>query len=238
MQNFTPPDRNGGGKAFTFLAAAPAAAAMQLYVVGEIVGLTKVAQSSVVSGASCNWWLVAPPEWKRVSGVSSGKSQCDSPAEGGFDDDGMFVFQHPMDVCFETKGEDVSLAGMPHVELEVRWHDSHGRSDQGGYGVIHVPAAPGVHELKCRVWRPKGSFLDRFAAFFVGGFPQLRDGGLRYGFEDAAGSGMLGSRLMRGLNTRQQMGSLPGGEIHLRLSVCLKSGTSGVADASAEVDPE
>ena len=69
-----------------------------------------------------------------------------------------------------------------------------------------APAAPGVHDLACRVWRPRGSLLDRFAAFFVGGAPELKDGRLRYGFEDVS-SGAAGEpetrRLMRSAGSQR-----------------------------------
>ena len=140
----------------------------------------------------------------------------------------MFVFQHPVDVSYEASGEDPTAIGMPRIEVEVRHLDGYGRSDLGGYAVIHVPATPGMHEISCRVWRPRGSFLDRFAAFFIGGAPQLKDPSLRYGLEDDGGSGELGSRLMRSVG-RQRLGTAPGGEVHLRLNVCRRSGMSGEA---------
>ena len=131
----------------------------QLFVVGEVVGLTGVDASSVVAGAHCKFWVVAPSKWRRVAGDDFGSSQCDSPGEDG----GMFVFQHPVDVSYETGSDDLSTIGMPRIELEVRWLDAVGRSDLGGYAVAHVPATLGVHEMSVRVWRPRGSLLDRFA---------------------------------------------------------------------------
>lgn len=158
-------------------------------------------------------------------GSDTGASQCDSPAEGS----GMYVFQAPFDVCFQTNMEDLSLVGMPHLEVEVSVLDKHGRSDLGGYAVVHVPAAPGLHELSCRVWRPRGSKGDRFAAFFVGGYPQLRDASLCYGLKEE-GDGEVGTRLTRSA-AGQRMATAPCGEVHMRLSVCCKSGGSGDDDA-------
>ena len=134
---------------------------MQLYVVGEVVGLTGI----TAPAAHCKWWVVAAKPWQHVSGDDKGASQCDTPAEG----EHMFVFQHPIDVCYEMGAETLDNTAMPRIEVEVRWRDEYGRSDLGGYAVVHVPATPGTHELSVRVWRPRGSMGDRFAAFFIGG---------------------------------------------------------------------
>jgi hypothetical protein len=198
---------------------------MQLFVVGEVVGLTGL---SGVPGASVKWWCVSP-QWLHVAGAASGVSQCDSPAEGS----SMYVVQHPIDVCLETSGEDPAAVAMPRIEIEVRLLDEYGRSDLGGYAVVHVPAAPGMHEISCRAWRPSGSKADRFAAFFVGGAPQLKDAQLRYGIEedDGDGEGEHHSQLMRSVG-RQRLSSIPGGEVHLRLNVCRKKGTSAALETS------
>lgn len=31
-----------------------------------------------------------------------------------------------------------------------------------GYGFIHVPTVPGMHQLRCSTWKPSGSFKDQF----------------------------------------------------------------------------
>lgn len=187
---------------------------MQLFVVGELVGMTGV---SGVSGASCKWWCVSSgSQWRHVSGAASGASQCDSPAEGD-----LFVFQHPVDVSFEATLDDLTAIGMPRIEVEVRLLDAHGRSDLGGYAVLHVPSIPGVHDLACSVWRPRGSTFDRIASFFVGGAPQLKDSRLRYGHEQENDG--LGTQLVRSVG-RQRLSTSPGGTVHMRLSVCHKKG--------------
>ena len=148
----------------------------------------------------------------------------------------MFVFQHPVDVSYETGSDDLSTIGMPRIELEVRWLDAVGRSDLGGYAVAHVPATLGVHEMSVRVWRPRGSLLDRFATFFIGGAPQLKDPQLRYGFEhEGGGVSGIGMRLLRSVG-RQQMSTAPCGELHLRLSVCRKRGLSGIGGGGGADD--
>ena len=135
----------------------------------------------------------------------------------------MFVFQQPVSVCLETNGSDPTEKDWPRIELEVRWIDGHGRGDLGGYGCVHIPMSPGTHELSCHVWRPRGTALDRFAAFFVGGNPQLQNTELRFGVkEEAEGvSGGSITRLVRGYG-RQRLSSEPSGVVHLRIGVCTK----------------
>ena len=104
---------------------------------------------------------------------------------------------------------------------------------------MHVPSAPGVHDLSCRVWRPRGSLLDRFATFFVGGAPALKDPGLRFGFQEqlppaALGEPRVGTRLMRAKGSQTRFSSAPCGEVHLRLSVCRRAGMSS-QNAGGEV---
>lgn len=200
---------------------------MQLFVVGEIIGLTGINSA----GAHCNWTLVAPTKYVHVAGETSGASQSDMPGPG----ETMYVFQHPVDASYETEADDLTTVGAPHIEIEVRTRDSDGRSDMGGYAVVHLPMMPGVHEISCCVWKPRGSMGDRFAASFVGGAPQLKDTALRYGVEEE-GTGEIGTRLSRSKGS-QRMATAPGGEVHLRLSVCFKRGMSGVARSLGADDP-
>lgn len=34
----------------------------------------------------------------------------------------------------------------------------------GGYGFIHVPTVPGMHELECVTWKPVGTFKDQITS--------------------------------------------------------------------------
>ena len=200
---------------------------MQLFVVGEIIGLT----GAPSEGASCNWELVAPPKIQHVAGETSGASQSDVPHEG----ESMCIFQHPFDVHYETEADDLSRVGTPHFEIEVRARDAGGKSDFGGYAIAHVPMAPGVHDISCCVWKPRGSKGERIVASFVGGAPKLKDNALRYGIEEE-GTGEIGTRLTRSKGS-QRMCTAPGGEVHLRLSVCFKSGLSSTGPSRAAADP-
>ena len=181
-----------------------------LFFAGEIVGCTNLN----ASGAQCKYWLVTgSTPWKRVAGRAEGTSHADAPAEG----ENMMVFQHPISVCYEANGLATDH-DWPRLEVEVRWLDDSGRSDLAGYGVCPMPKRPGVHELECRVWRPKGKF--NLSQFFLGGAPALKDNALRYGLTDENETGAL--RLMRGVG-RSRLKSVPSGIVHIRMNVTTRT---------------
>ena len=70
-----------------------------------------------------------------------------------------------------------------------------------------APAESGEHDLARREGRPRGPQHHRIAAFYGGGAPELKDGRLRYGFEDDA-SGAAGEpktrRPMRSAGSQRQ----------------------------------
>lgn len=189
-----------------------------LFLAGEVVGCSGLAAGS----ANCQWKLVTDGKaWKRKKGLDEGTSHNDEPAEGG-----MCIFQHPIDACYEAVG-DISEHEWPRFEVEVRWRDVHGRSDLAGYGIVHMPSRPGVHELSAQLWRPQGSFSDRFTAFFLGGNPRLKDNALRYGLTDENEGGA--PRLMRAVG-RQRMTSQPSGVVHLTMNVTIRREIEGSDD--------
>uniref|UniRef100_A0A7S3AYN2 B9 domain-containing protein 2 n=1 Tax=Haptolina ericina TaxID=156174 RepID=A0A7S3AYN2_9EUKA len=190
-------------------AAAPATTAaavasrerQEVTIIGQLVGATNLASQN----AHCTWNLRAGPSWIHLSGATHGVSQCDAPLEGG-----ACVFQHPIDCVFEG-GE---LRGWPRLELELRFLDAHGRSDIAGYAVAHVPTTPGVHRLRCPVWAPRGSLMDRITAFFIGGYPQLKDPTLIFGrFEDED------SKTLRRAEGDSRLSSAGNGLVHIDVGV-------------------
>lgn len=67
------------------------------------------------------------------------------------------------------------VQGWPKFQLQVYQEDIFGRNELVGYGFVHVPCAPGTHDLECSCWRPmSSSWNDEVNAFFVGGNPQLK----------------------------------------------------------------
>ena len=142
----------------------------------------------------------------------------------------MFVFNHPVEACYESRSNEPSEHEWPRIEIEVRWRDEHGRSDLGGYAVVHVPNAPGMHEVSCRVWRPRGGLFERIAAFFVGGYPQLKENALVYGISQDAESGNANStRLVRHAG-RNRLQTVPGGVVHLTLGIVHHVSVGGDGD--------
>ncbi|KAL1515672.1 hypothetical protein AB1Y20_002289 [Prymnesium parvum] len=177
---------------------------IELTVIGQVVGASELHTSN----AHCTWQLTSGGSWMPLRGRFHGSSQCDAPA-----DSGAVVFQHPIDAVFQ--GEE--LRGWPRLEVELRFLDSHGRSDLVGYGVVHVPTIPGHHVLRCPVWRPRGSFFDRLSAFFLGGYPQLKDTKLQYGVHVDDDQSRLG-RTVRD----QRFSSSWTGTVHFHVGICVR----------------
>ncbi len=176
----------------------------RLSVIGQVVGASGLG----VPGAHCRWDLKAGPAWSHVSGKLKGLSQNDYPVEGD-----LYQWQHPIDVVYEGENKH---ADWPHVEIEIRFRDVYHRSDLYGYAVAHVPATPGVHSIEASVWRPRGSFMDNFASFFIGGMPALRERELIFGHTDDERKG--GAKLMRAFD-KNELKTDGKGKVHLSLTV-------------------
>lgn len=65
-------------------------------------------------------------------------------------EDGEAVWSHPIDVHYIT----TSLSGWPSLLVEVWAQDSGGRNEIAGYGMAHLPSAPGRYEMDVPLWRP------------------------------------------------------------------------------------
>jgi len=42
------------------------------------------------------------------------------------------------------------------------------------YGFCHIPVSPGLHEIECVTWRPKGNLIEELKTQFIGGSSQLK----------------------------------------------------------------
>ena len=79
-------------------------------------------------------------------------------------------------------------------------------------GDLHVPSLPGFHQVRCPIWRPKGSLGDRIAGAFIGGGAALKDASLVFGSLGADGKGL----------ERPGLATVGVGTVHLLLNVCLR----------------
>ena len=192
---------------------------VRVSIIGQVVGASHIGGRYLgrYCSAHCRWRLAAGPAWTHVQGVLSGSTQSDAPF------DGTFTWQHPFDACFDGVADPAQHA-WPRIELEVRCRDSHDRSDLAGYGVVHVPPVPGVHTLACRLWRPRGSLVERLTAFFLGGQPHLKEWRLIFGIEEpmeADGHDHVGNSLARSMGDAR-LHTQPSGHVHLNIGICVQ----------------
>ena len=168
----------------------------EVSVIGQLQGATGLAASS----AHCTWRITHGKTWTLERGEGSGSSHTATTNENG-----AIVWSHPIDAVLV--GTDT---GWPRLELEVRSRDEFDRSDLAGYAVVHVPATPGVHELHCPIWKPKGTLGDRIAAAFIGGGASLKDSAVVFGTLAENGKGL----------ERGGFATVGAGQVHLQLTVC------------------
>ena len=97
--------------------------------------------------------------WSFLAGEDSTQTQYSAS-----DDDGVQIWNHPIDVHFAT----ANMKGWPRIIVQVWELDEYGRSILSGYGFAHLPTNPGQHEIEIRCWRPSGSMLDELQSLFLG----------------------------------------------------------------------
>ena len=176
---------------------------VELSLFGQLQGASGLAAPM----AHCSWRITMGDEWRLERGEGEGTSQSATT-----NDDGAVVFAQPVDAVLIG-----TATGWPRLEVEVRGRDEYDRSDLAGYAVVHVPSAPGSHQLRCPIWRPKGSGGDSLAHKFVGGAPALKDPALVYGSVGADSKGRDGKGL-----ERSGYATVGAGAVHLLLNVCLR----------------
>lgn len=94
--------------------------------------------------------------------------------------------------------------GWPRLLFQAWALDDLGRLQVAGYGFVHVPAAPGLHELSVPLWRPLGTPAEELAAYFLGGPDQL-----------LASTAVLFSAA----SERYRLVTVPSGTVHVRVEV-------------------
>jgi len=138
--------------------------APELHVLGEILGASGFGCGSALC---CKWALeTGGDKWELIEGAKGGQTQTDCPDVGS----DAVVWGHPIDAHFVAG----SLSGWPRLLFQVWKLDEVGRLDVEGYGMVHIPSSPGIHEISVSTWRPKGAAADEFSAYFLGGATALR----------------------------------------------------------------
>lgn len=133
----------------------------EVHVIGAVAGASGFDERRLF----CKWQLVAGGTWDLLEGTDGGQTHVDAAPEGE-----AHVWAHPVDVHYATK----SLSGWPKLSVQVWSQDQHGRNDVCGYGFVHVPSSPGMHQIECAVWVPEGTLFERIQQWFVGGRPRLK----------------------------------------------------------------
>ncbi|XP_013400038.1 B9 domain-containing protein 2 [Lingula anatina] len=165
----------------------------EVHVIGQVIGATGFPDQSLF----CKWGIHTGSAWRVLAGLKEGQTQVDNPQ-----DDEITHWCHPIDIHFATKG----LQGWPKIHFQV-WHqDSYGRNELYGYGFCHIPMSPGIHDIECPTWMPKGTFREQISQFFLGGGPQLRDPDFVYNG-----------------NNRFTLSTVAMGKVHLHLGIILRN---------------
>ncbi|XP_067942559.1 B9 domain-containing protein 2-like [Watersipora subatra] len=165
----------------------------EVHIIGQVQGATGFPEHSLF----CKWGIHAGGAWRIINGQRHGQTQVDLPQN-----EAMAAWSHPIDIHYVTKG----LQGWPKVHVQV-WHqDAFGRNELYGYGFVHIPTSPGMHDIECPTWRPAGSWSEHVTQHFVGGGPQLRNPDLVYSGAD-----------------RYNLKTVAMGTVHLHISVITRN---------------
>jgi len=136
-----------------------------VYIHGQVLGGTGFPGGN--RGLHCQWELVTGTNWRATQGLTKGHTQLDFPV-----DPEEAVWAHPVEVHYAVEDR---VQGWPKFQVQVFQEDQYGRDELVGYGFVHVPSAPGIHEVQCSCWRPMSpEWNHEVQAFFVGGNPQLK----------------------------------------------------------------
>lgn len=88
------------------------------------------------------------------SSASQGITQLSTSSGSSSDGSQVAVWNFPIDITFRA----TSAHGWPQIVVAVYGSDAFGRTDMIiGYGSVHLPVAPGRHELYVRTFRPVAS---------------------------------------------------------------------------------
>ncbi|KAL7482053.1 hypothetical protein ACHAW6_007739 [Cyclotella cf. meneghiniana] len=139
----------------------------EVHFIGEVVEGCGFKDTFV----SCKWYLEWGRAWSFLEGEESSQTQYAAS------DDGVLVWNHPIDVHFAS----ASMQGWPRIVVQVWELDEFGRSILAGYGFMHLPTNPGDHDIEVNCWRPIGSILEELQSFFLGTSTCLVDEDIVFG---------------------------------------------------------
>ena len=94
--------------------------------------------------------------------------------------------------------------GWPRLLFQAWSLDDLGRLQVAGYGFVHVPSAPGLHELSVPLWRPLGTPAQELEAYFLGGSDTLLTST---------------AVLFSAASERYRLVTAPSGTVHVRVEV-------------------
>ena len=121
----------------------------------------------------CRYAFSMGEDWTVMKGVEEGITQLSSASGASSEGGQAAVWNFPIDVTFRS----TCAHGWPQIIVSVYGTDAFGRSDMIlGYGAIHLPIAPGRHELYVNTFRPLASSLaGRLQSWFSGMRPEFID---------------------------------------------------------------
>ena len=102
----------------------------------------------------CRYAFTHGEDWTIMRGVEEGITQMSTASRTSNGD--LAVWNFPVDVTFRS----TCVHGWPQIVLAIYGSDHMRHSDVIlGYGAVHLPIAPGRHELYVRTFRPLASSL-------------------------------------------------------------------------------
>lgn len=139
----------------------------EIHIVGQIAsGMNLISDPS--EGTFCRWKFESGKAWQHLGGEESGQTHV---GYCKMSEKERITFNHPIDLHYAEAG----MQGWSAARMTIQCYrlDYHGRKILSGYGFVHIPTAPGEHELEVNLWRPIGTPDQELAAYLLGDTPAL-----------------------------------------------------------------
>ncbi|XP_014678668.1 PREDICTED: B9 domain-containing protein 1-like [Priapulus caudatus] len=118
----------------------------------------------------CKYSFVYGQDWVITSGLEEGITQI--ARRGAAAERGGFTWNFPLDVTWKSTNPH----GWPQLVLSAYGRDALGRDVARGYGVCHVPPAPGRHRRRVAMFVPEStSKLQKLTSWLLGRRPEYVD---------------------------------------------------------------